>query len=309
MAATDVPLGAVAPVSAQSAQAAPGQGRPFAPRRYPRLRAGLATLGWSLASLGLFAGLWEALWALGFLNPLLLPPPHLFLADLPATLKYFDRSNRIGSRSEGGGVMPLLATIGWTTMRVTVGLVLGFVGGVLVGALLHYVRLFRNLVLPTVLLLAPISPVAWLPVAIFVFGIGDVPAIFLVFITLFFAIALTTSTQIAAVPVTYLNVARIMGADTRQTFFRVVLPAILPGLFMTLRLNLFAAWMVVLIAEAVGVGSGLGQIVSLARSTFNARLSFFTMAIIGLLGFGFDWALRQIQARMLWWIAPQGGGR
>ncbi|KQP96896.1 ABC transporter permease subunit [Methylobacterium sp. Leaf117] len=309
MAATDASLGAVAPVPVRVAQTAPTSVPSPTPARYPQLRSALATLGWSIASLGLFAGLWETLWALGFLNPLLLPPPHLFLSDLPGTLTYFDRANRIGSRGGGGGVMPLLATIGWTTMRVTVGLVLGFVGGVLVGALLHYIRLFRNLVLPTVLLLAPISPVAWLPVAIFVFGIGDVPAIFLVFITLFFAIALTTSAQIAAVPVTYLNVARIMGADSRQTFFRVVLPAILPGLFMTLRLNLFAAWMVVLIAEAVGVGSGLGQIVSLARSTFNARLSFFTMAIIGLLGFSFDWALRQIQARMLWWIAPQGGGR
>jgi NitT/TauT family transport system permease protein len=283
-----------------------------APRRSiasSRLGRILATLGWGVLSIGLFAGLWEALWAVGLLNPLLLPPPHLFLDDLTGTLKYFDRANRVGSRGSGGGVMPLLATIGWTTMRVSVGLVLGFVGGVLVGALLHYVRLFRNLVLPTVLLLAPISPVAWLPVAIFVFGIGDVPAIFLVFITLFFAIALTTSAQIAAVPENYLNVARIMGASGRQTFLRVVLPAILPGLFMTLRLNLFAAWMVVLIAEAVGVGSGLGQVVSLARSTFNARLTFFTMAIIGVLGFTFDWALRQVQHRMLWWIAPGGRGR
>lgn len=298
MAATEAPVATMAPERTVPAlRGVPGRGARM-----------LATLAWSVASIGLFAGSWEALWAFGLLNPLLLPPPHLFLEDLPATLKYFDRANRIGSRG-GGGVLPLLATIGWTTMRVTVGLVLGFVGGVLVGALLHYVRLFRNLVLPTVLLLAPISPVAWLPVAIFVFGIGDVPAIFLVFITLFFAIALTTSAQIATVPKTYLDVARIMGADRRQTFFRVVLPAILPGLFMTLRLNLFAAWMVVLIAEAVGVGSGLGQVVSLARSTFNARLTFFTMAIIGILGFSFDWGLRQVQARMLWWVAPQGGGR
>jgi NitT/TauT family transport system permease protein len=281
---------------------------PTPPAGPSRLHAILRALGWGALSIGLFAGLWEALWAAGLLNPLLLPPPHLFLDDIAGTLKYFDRGNRVGSRGTGG-VLPLLATIGWTTMRVTVGLALGFVGGVLVGALLHYVRLFRNLVLPTVLLLAPISPVAWLPVAIFVFGIGDVPAIFLVFITLFFAIALTTSAQIAAVPENYLNVARIMGASGRQTFLRVVLPAILPGLFMTLRLNLFAAWMVVLIAEAVGVGSGLGQVVSLARSTFNARLTFFTMAIIGVLGFTFDWALRQVQNRMLWWIAPGGQGR
>ena len=70
----------------------------------------------------------------------------------------------------------------------------------------------------------------------------------------------------------------------------MILPAILPGLFVTLRLNLFAAWMVVLIAEAVGVGSGLGQVVMMARNTFNASLVFFTMTLIGLAGFAFDQA-------------------
>ena len=74
-----------------------------------------------------------------------------------------------------------------------------------------------------------------------------------------------------------------------------------------MRLNLFAAWMVVLIAEAVGVGSGLGQITSVARSTFNAQLTFFTMAVIGVLGFTFDWGLRLVQRKLLWWVEPTGG--
>lgn len=75
---------------------------------------------------------------------------------------------------------------------------------------------------------------------------------------------------------------------------------------MTLRLNLFAAWMVVLIAEAVGVGSGLGQVVMMARNTFNASLVFFTMTLIGLAGFAFDQALRWVQRRVLWWVGPVG---
>jgi NitT/TauT family transport system permease protein len=285
---------------------------PAAPAGLPRLapawRRRLATLAWSALSLGLFAGAWEALWALDLVNPLLLPPPHLFLQDIPGTLRYFDRSNRVGSVASGGGISALLITMAWTTMRVVVGLALGFAGGVLAGALLHYVRILRNLLMPIVLMLAPISPVAWLPVAIFVFGIGDRPAIFLVFITLFFAIVLSTGAQIESVPKTYIHVARIMGATQRQTFWRVILPAILPSLFMTLRLNLFGAWMVVLIAETVGVGTGLGQITSMARSTFNAKLVFFTMAVIGLLGFLSDLALRQVQRRMLWWVGP-GGAR
>ena len=272
-----------------------------------KARERLAMAGWTVVSVGLFALIWEALWYFGLVNPLLLPPPHLFLQDIPGTLKFFDRSNRVGHVASGGGVGALLTTMGWTTFRVFTGLALGFVLGVALGAALHYVRLLRNLMMPTILLLAPISPVAWLPVAIFVFGIGDVPAIFLVFITVFFAIVLSTGAQIASVPVNYIHVARIMGASERQTFWRVVLPAILPTLFMTLRLNLFGAWMVVLIAEAVGVGTGLGQITSMARATFNAKLVFFTMAIIGVLGFLTDWGLRQVQRKMLWWIAPEPG--
>lgn len=285
----------------------PGKGGGFA--LSPALRRHLSTLLWGFASIGLFGGLWELAWALDLANPLLLPPPHLFLADIPGTLSYFAYDNKVGHRGGPGTIFSLLKTMGWTTMRVVLGLFLGFSIGVAVGATIHYVRLVRNLVMPTVLLLAPISPVAWLPVAIFVFGIGDVPAIFLVFITVFFAIVLSTVSQIESVPKNYLHVARIMGASEHQTFWRVILPSILPSLFMTVRLNLFAAWMVVLIAEAVGVGTGLGQITSMARATFNAKLVFFTMAVIGLLGFTFDWALRNIQKRMLWWVAPGQGGR
>lgn len=268
----------------------------------------LAAIGWGFVSIGLFAGIWELLWYVELANPLLLPPPHLFLDDIPGTLKFFDRSNKVGHVASGGGVGALFITMFWTTFRVVTGLTLGFVLGTAVGALIHYVKMARNLLLPTILLLAPISPVAWLPVAIFMFGIGDVPAIFLVFITVFFAIVLSTGSQIESVPKNYIHVARIMGATERQTFWRVILPSILPSLFMTIRLNLFGAWMVVLIAEAVGVGTGLGQITSMARATFNAKLVFFTMAIIGVLGFLSDWALRQVQRKMLWWVAPNQGG-
>lgn len=285
---------------------APMKGAPMRDvHRKPRIAA---DFGWGVVSVAIFAGLWELAWAFGWANPLLLPPPHLFLADIPGTLRFFDTTNKVGSLGDGGGAVALLTTIGWTTTRVVLGLAIGFVLGVGVGAMVCYFRSFRNLMLPTITLLAPISPVAWLPVAIFLFGIGDVPAIFLVFITVFFAIVLSTLGQIESVPRNYIHVARIMGATRWQTFIRVVLPSVLPGLFMTLRLNLFAAWMVVLIAEAIGVGSGLGQIVSMARSTFNAKLVFFTMAIIGVCGFLFDWALRQVQRRTLWWVSSSNAG-
>jgi len=63
-----------------------------------------------------------------------------------------------------------------------------------------------------------------------------------------------------------------------------------------------------LLAEATGVGSGLGQVIMLARNTFNPSLVFFTITLIGLLGFASDWALRQVQRRLIYWAPQQSGG-
>ena len=263
---------------------------------------------WWLASVGTFIGIWEFCWWQGWADPLMLPPPHMFLANLPEQFKFFDPAGARSLEEDGGGFLSVLTVMAWTSMRVVLGLALGFVGAVGVGLAIRYFPLFGKLTLPTLTLLTPISPVAWLPVAIFIFGIGNVPAIFLVFVSVFFIIVLSTLSQIDAVPAPYLHVARIMGADKHQLFRHVILPTILPSLFMTLRLNLFAAWMVVLIAEAVGVGSGLGQIVMMARNTFNASLVFFTMTLIGLLGFSFDRGLLWVQQRVLWWVSPSAMG-
>jgi NitT/TauT family transport system permease protein len=264
---------------------------------------------WWMASVGMFVAIWEFCWWRGLADPLMLPPPHLFLANLTEQFKFFDPAGARSLAEDGGGLLSVLIVMGWTSMRVVLGLTIGFVGAVAVGVAIRYFAVFGKLTLPTITLLTPISPVAWLPVAIFIFGIGNVPAIFLVFISVFFIIVLSTLSQIDAVPAAYLHVARIMGANKRQLFRHVILPTILPSLFVTLRLNLFAAWMVVLIAEAVGVGSGLGQIVMMARNTFNAGLVFFTMTLIGLLGFLFDRALLWVQQRVLWWVGPSALGR
>ena len=181
-----------------------------------------------------------------------------------------------------------MITVGATAMRVLAGLLIASVLPITIGVLVRYFLVFEQLTLPTITLLSPVSPIAWLPVAIFLFGIGNAPAIFMVVIALFFHMVLATISQIDGVNRNLINVARTMGATKRQIYSRVIIPAILPGLLMVLRLNLFAAWMVVLVAESTGVGYGLGQVIMMARNTFNPSLVFFTIALIGLLGFTFD---------------------
>src|SRR3954454_7815621 len=290
---------------------APGSAASLFGRTTKFIRQHGPTLGWGLLSIGLFAGLWEFLWYVGLADQRLAPPPHVFLGDFASQAKYFNTPKRwaIGVDPNSGPTPfgALVITMASSTIRMLAGLAIAAITSLCMGAMIRYCALFGKLVLPTVTLLAPVSPVAWLPVAIFLFGIGNGPAIFMVFIALFFTMTLATITQIDSVNRNYINVARTMGATKRQIYARVVVPAILPGLFMVLRLNLFGAWMVVLIAEATGVGYGLGQVIMLARNTFNPSLVFFTIALIGLLGFCSDWLMRLLQRKILYWMPETTG--
>jgi NitT/TauT family transport system permease protein len=266
---------------------------------------------WTCLSIGLFAAIWELCWLAGWADPKLLPPPHIFLGNVADQARFFNTATRwaIGNAIDSGPTpfQAVLITIGATTGRVFAGLLIASLLAVTVGVLVRYFVLFEKLTLPSITLLSPVSPIAWLPVAIFLFGIGNAPAIFMVVIALFFHMVLATISQIDGVNRNLINVARTMGASKRQIYGRVIIPAILPGLLVVLRLNLFGAWMVVLVAESTGVGYGLGQVIMLARNTFNPSLVFFTIALIGGLGFAFDWLLRQAQRRILYWLPETEG--
>jgi len=302
-------MAVVAPPDFSAGSSAAGASRPAAVARLLASFAGdsaPAKILWTCLSIGLFVLIWEALWWIGWADPKLLPPPHIFIGSIADQGKFFNTATRwqVGkSMTDGPSALEsVMITVGATTMRVFVGLLIASVLAIATGVLVRYFKLFDRLVLPTVTLLSPVSPIAWLPVAIFLFGIGNGPAIFMVVVALFFHMVLATITQIDGVSNNLINVARTMGASKRQIYGRVIVPAILPGMLAVLRMNLFAAWMVVLIAESTGVGYGMGQVIMLARNTFNPSLVFFTIAVVGVLGFGFDWLLRIAQRRILYWL-------
>jgi NitT/TauT family transport system permease protein len=282
-------------------------------RRLPEgLTRALARVGWTLFSLGFFAGLWELAWALGWSDARLLPPPHVFLGHFLEQSRNFSPTLRWQGFGDADAPPPLvnvLLTMAATTARVLAGLSIATVLSIALAVACRWFVAVERLTLPTVTFLAPVSPIAWLPIAIFLFGIGNKPAIFMVFIALFFAMTLGAINEIDRVNKNYLNVARTMGATKAQLYARVILPAIAPGLLVVLRMNMFAAWMVVLLAEATGVGSGLGQIIMLARNTFNPSLVYFTITLIGILGFLSDFVLRKVQERFLFWAPNAGGSR
>lgn len=255
-------------------------------------------IGWLVASLTTFVLIWESLAFFGLIDTAILPPPHQFLGEVTNQEQFFDR--QLGATRVGGNFVALTA-ISATLKRVFAGIFFGFIAAFSCGLFASYFRLFGKLTLPTLTLLAPISATAWIPLAILLFGVGDAPAIFIVFIGIFFSLTLATVDCIKNVDQLYINTGLVLGASRWQIMRFIVVPAIIPSLFVVLRINFFAAWASVLAAEMVGVNTGLGAMVMVARQMFNVKLMFLGMTLIGLVGYTIDVCFAQVQNRVLWW--------
>jgi NitT/TauT family transport system permease protein len=263
-----------------------------------RLRQFAARAVWWVLSVGLVVAIWECVAALNLINTVILPPPHLFLSEIQNQAQFL--LPQVGVRRIGANFVALTAI--WASLRrIFFGLVLAFVAALLTGSLAFYLKAFHKLTFPMITLLAPIAPVAWIPFALVAFGIGDGAAVFVVFVGIFFVLELATVNSMHNVDQLYINTARVLGANRHQVMRHVIFPAILPQLFVIMRVNLFGAWMGVLTAEMVGVNTGLGTIVLVGRQMMNMNLTFLGMAMIGLMGYLLDAGLALVQRRVLWW--------
>ena len=146
----------------------------------------------------------------------------------------------------------------------------------------------RDALLPWINFFRGLSPIAWIPFAIIWFGIGDPPAIFLIFLATFFQIVLATAAATASVPRIYYRVAREMEFGPARVVFEITLPAILPQLVIALRVAAGVAWMVVVAAEMIAVRSGLGFLIVDARNGLRMDLVVCGMITIGAIGIGLD---------------------
>lgn len=149
---------------------------------------------------------------------------------------------------------------------------------------------------PLVQAFRPISPIAWIPIAILWFGIGDISAIFLIFIASIFPIMVGTTAAVQGIPQVYVRSASNFGLTGFELFRRVVLPAAMPQIITSLRIALGVAWLVIVAAEMVGMQSGLGYLVSDARNMGKRYdLVVAAMILIGLIGIVLDVLVRQLQ--------------
>jgi NitT/TauT family transport system permease protein len=172
--------------------------------------------------------------------------------------------------------------------RVAWGFIAGVLSAVPLGLVIGRSLSTRSALLPWINFFRSLSPIAWIPFAIIWFGVGDPPAIFILFIAVFFQIALATSAAVATVPKIYYRVAEDMGLSDADILFRITLPAIMPQLVTALRVAIGVAWMVVVAAEMIAVPSGLGYLIVDARNGLRMDLVVCGMITIGAIGIGLD---------------------
>jgi NitT/TauT family transport system permease protein len=186
--------------------------------------------------------------------------------------------------------------VGDSLRRVAIGYLAAIAIGVPTGLLLGWYPIAAQVVNPVIQMMRPISPIAWIPVAIVLFGVGDVAAMYLIFLGAFFPIVVSTTNGVRNVPAIYRRAGRNFGLSPAALLARVVLPAALPQMLVGLRIALGIAWLVVVAAEMIAVDSGLGYLVIDARNA-GKRYDLVVGAIIliGLTGLALDFGIRRAE--------------
>lgn len=138
---------------------------------------------------------------------------------------------------------------------------------------------------PLVQLIRPISPIAWFPLAVLWFGIGNPPAIFIIFVAGFFPMLVATISAVRAIPESYYKVSMNFGAKPALVFISVIIPAAFPGIMTGLHIALGTAWIHLVAGEMLGADSGLGFLIIDARNFLRTDLIMAGMMLVGLLGF------------------------
>src|SRR5262245_26907144 len=186
--------------------------------------------------------------------------------------------------------------IGSSLYRVGTGFLLALALAIPLGLLMGWVAGAFTTLNPLVQVLRPISPIAWIPLAILWFGVGDASPIFIIFLSSLFPIIVQTASGVHTIERQYLRAAANFGVSRAKLFFQVVIPAILPQLIVGARISLGVAWLVVVAAEMIALKSGLGYLIIDSRNAGNRYdLVIAGMAIIGIIGLMLDWGMRRLE--------------
>ena len=191
--------------------------------------------------------------------------------------------------------------IGWNILhslgRVGIGFGLAALVGIPLGFAIGRFAFLNGMLSPIISLLRPVSPLAWLPIGLLVFEAAGPASIWVIFISSIWPIILNTAAGVASVPQDYLNVARVLKLSEFKVLTRILFPAVLPHLMTGIRLAIGVAWLVIVAAEMLTGGTGLGFWVWDEWNNLNVEHILIAIIIVGLVGLALEQALLLLAKR------------
>jgi NitT/TauT family transport system permease protein len=251
--------------------------------------------------------IWQWVATMGWVNENILPSPLAVARKWWAYLMPLQDFNTWHENNAGGSWLAwamsgelIVDSLG-SLYRVVVGFAVGAGLALPLGLAMGASRVVYAWMNPLAQLLRPIPPIAYIPLSILWFGLGNPPAIFLIAIGAFFPVLMNTIAGVRQVDGIYLRAARNLGAGGSTMFVRVILPAAVPYILTGMRIGVGTAFIVVIVSEMIAVNNGLGFRILEAREYFWSDKIIAGMITIGLLGLAIDSAMNKLNNHLLRW--------
>lgn len=250
-------------------------------------------LGISACTVVVLLAAWALITNLFDIPTLILPTPQAIIEQIRSLL------------TEGYAGYPIWQHLLASVLRTLAGFFAGIILGIPIGLAMGYSRLFNAVLWPVFGFIRPIPPIAYIPLAILWFGIGEFSKVLLIFAASFNFTVLASAAGMRSVPEQLIRAGTNLGLTRRQMFTSVMLPAALPQIFTGLKTAIAVSWAVMVAAELIAAQIGLGFIIEDAGTFFRTPVVMIGVAIIGAVGLIFEYILVAIERRVLHW---QGKG-
>ncbi|ASX11297.1 MULTISPECIES: taurine ABC transporter permease TauC [Aeromonas] len=265
--------------------------RPLDPARRIRLRWPLPRrLGISLLTLCALLALWWLVARLGLINPLFLPPPAQVLQQL-VTL----------AGPQGFMDATLWQHLAASLQRILIALAAATLCGVTVGLAMGLSPTLRGMLDPLIELYRPVPPLAYLPLMVIWFGIGETSKVLLIYLAIFAPVAMATLAGVQGARQVRLRAARALGANRWQVLWYVIVPGALPDMLTGLRIGLGVGWSTLVAAELIAATRGVGFMVQAAGEFLATDVVLAGILVIALIAFTLELGLRALQRRLTPW--------
>jgi ABC-type nitrate/sulfonate/bicarbonate transport system permease component len=232
---------------------------------------------------------WWAVTALGLVTPFVLPSPAELVREVHVLA------------TRGYAQKPLSTHVLASVARTLVGLGAGLAVGIPLGLWMGMNRTVSAVLSPVFAFLRPIPPIAFIPLMILYFGIGEFSKLVLIFMAALYYVVLNTAAGVAAVPADLISAGRNLGLTRVQLFRHVIFPAALPSVMTGARTATAISWAIVVAAELIAAQAGLGFMVMDAATFFRVPDVYVGIGIIGLIGVALEAATRALERSLLHW--------